>query len=78
MDVTTLPANEKFHMHRRRGRAVGTNGCQVRLVLQARGLEADSNKLGLEIHYDGKWHDDNEYMRRHMVITEFVPEKGSK
>jgi hypothetical protein len=24
MDVTTLPANEKFHMYRRRGRTVGT------------------------------------------------------
>jgi hypothetical protein len=41
---------------------------KLRLTLQARGVEADSDKYLLEVHWDGKWSDDKTQMSRHLVV----------
>jgi hypothetical protein len=38
------------------------------LTLQARGVEAESNSLRLEISWDGKWSDAEAEMKRHLVV----------
>jgi hypothetical protein len=42
--------------------------CRIRLTLQARGMEADSNLLRVEISWNGKWSDDQVEMMRHLVV----------
>jgi hypothetical protein len=42
---------------------------KLRLTLQARGVEADSDTYRLEISWDGKWSDDQTQMSRHLVVT---------
>jgi hypothetical protein len=44
--------------------------CRMKLVLQARGLEADSNTLAVEIAWDGVWHNETQEIARHMVVRE--------
>jgi hypothetical protein len=43
---------------------------KMRLTLKARGLEADSNTLRVEVSWDGQWSDDRAEMRRHLVVKE--------
>lgn len=42
--------------------------CQLRVMLQARSLETDSDPLAIEIAWDGGWAEDTEDMARHMVV----------
>jgi hypothetical protein len=44
--------------------------CRMKLILQARGLEADSNVLAVEVAWDGAWEDGTQEMARHMVVKE--------
>jgi hypothetical protein len=39
-------------------------------TLRARGVEAESNPLRLEISWDGKWSDNRDDMKRHLVVKE--------
>lgn len=43
-------------------------GFNMALTLQARGLETDSNRIRVLIHWDGAWADDPEVMQRHLVV----------
>ena len=43
---------------------------QLRLTLQARSLEALSQRFLLEVAWDGAWEEDTTQMRRHMVFRE--------
>jgi hypothetical protein len=38
------------------------------ITLQARSIETDSNRLRVEIAWDGEWADDSDAMGRHLVI----------
>jgi hypothetical protein len=49
---------------------VYTQACRIRLTLQARGLEADSDLLGIEIFWEGQWSDDRIEMKRDLVVRE--------
>ena len=42
--------------------------CRLIVTLQARGVEADSNLLRVEIAWDGKWSEDADEMAHHMVV----------
>ena len=46
-----------------------TQATRLRLTLQARGVEADSNQLQVQIAWDGQWSDDKAEMSRHLVVT---------
>jgi hypothetical protein len=41
---------------------------KISVTLQARGIEADSNLLRLEISWDGRWADGMTEMKRHLVV----------
>ena len=43
---------------------------QLRVLLQARSVEADSKHLAIEISWDGQWADGEKEMMRHMVVRE--------
>lgn len=45
---------------------------RLRLSLQARSTEADSNVLRFEISWDGKWEDGADEMLRHLVVNQVV------
>lgn len=45
-----------------------TGPFKLALTLQARGVEADSRPLRLEISWNGKWSDDKAEMKRHLVV----------
>jgi hypothetical protein len=45
-------------------------GAQIRLQLEARAIEIDSEPLTIEIAWDGKWADGAQEMKRHLVIKE--------
>jgi hypothetical protein len=47
--------------------------CRLAVTLQARGHQADSNELRIQIHWDGEWGADTAAMRRHLVIKEDTP-----
>jgi hypothetical protein len=40
----------------------------MRLTLQARGVEAESNVLRVQVFWDGEWSDNKDEMRRHFVV----------
>ena len=42
--------------------------CKFSVTFQARGLEADSNQLSVQIAWDGQWEDGNEEMAQHLVV----------
>jgi hypothetical protein len=42
---------------------------RMRVVLQARALDAHSNILTIEIGWDGTWHSDADEMARHLVVS---------
>jgi hypothetical protein len=42
---------------------------RMRLTLQASGVEADSNVLRINVSWDGKWSDNKDEMKRHLVVT---------
>lgn len=42
--------------------------CNLIATFQARGVQGDSNKLRLQIAWNGNWSDDSEEMARHMVV----------
>jgi len=44
-------------------------GCKLALTVQARGVEADSNKLRVEVAWNGEWSDDPRTMRRHLTVS---------
>lgn len=50
-------------------RAKWESACKFAVILQARGVEYDSNILRVEIAWDGKWSDDAAQMTRHLVIS---------
>ena len=43
---------------------------KIRLTLQAKGVEMDSNTRQIEIIWDGKWTDDKEQINHHLVVPE--------
>jgi hypothetical protein len=45
-----------------------TAACRIALTLQARGIEADSGRLRIEISWNGQWSDDKAGMLRHLVV----------
>jgi hypothetical protein len=45
-----------------------TQAFKIAVTLQARGIEGDSNRLRVEISWDGGWSDDREEMKRHFVV----------
>jgi hypothetical protein len=45
-----------------------TGNVKMIFTLQARGLEADSDVLRIQISWDGKWSDIRSEMRRHLVV----------
>jgi hypothetical protein len=45
-----------------------TGQVKMLFTLQARGSEADSNVLRIEISWDGEWSDTRTEMRRHLVV----------
>jgi hypothetical protein len=45
-----------------------TKEFKIALTLQARGVEADSNRLRLEISWDGEWSDNPTEMKRHFRV----------
>lgn len=45
-----------------------TQPFKLALTLQARGVEADSRPLRVEISWNGKWSDDRAEMSRHLVV----------
>jgi hypothetical protein len=45
-----------------------TGEFRVRLTLQARGVEADSKPLRIEISWNGQWADDIDGMKRRLVV----------
>src|SRR5208282_1172182 len=47
-----------------------TENFQIAVTLQARGLEAESNSLRIEISWDGNWSADKEELSRHLVVKE--------
>jgi hypothetical protein len=49
---------------------------RMRVVLQARGIEADSNQLTLDIAWNGKWHDGAIEMGSNLTIKEVTPRQG--
>lgn len=44
--------------------------CSLVATFQARSIEADSNEFRLAIDWDGKWSDDTEEMKGHMVVRQ--------
>ena len=48
---------------------VFTGPLRLRLTLQARGIESDSNTLRVTVSWNGQWSDDREEMRRHFVVA---------
>jgi hypothetical protein len=57
-----------------RGQFLDVFDKQFRMVitLQARGVEADSNILRVEISWNGKWADDKDEMKRDFVIKDVM------
>ena len=49
--------------------SIFTQATRLRLTLRARGIEADSNQLRVQIAWDGQWSDDKAEMSRHLVVT---------
>jgi hypothetical protein len=49
--------------------ALRNGSCRMRVVLQARALEKDSNILTVEIAWDGAWHAEPGEMARHLGVT---------
>jgi hypothetical protein len=45
-----------------------TGPFKIAVTLQARGIEADSDRLRLEISWDGEWSDDRTEMKRHFTV----------
>jgi hypothetical protein len=45
-----------------------TEKFKIAVTLQARGLEAESNSLRIEISWDGNWSADKEELSRHLVV----------
>jgi hypothetical protein len=43
---------------------------RIALTLQARGIEAESKPLRIEISWDGKWADNKDDLKRHFVVKE--------
>lgn len=44
-----------------------------RVVLEARGVEVDSPPLTIDVHWDGKWSEDAEKMKRHLIVSTAHP-----
>lgn len=49
--------------------SIYTKATRLRLTLQAKGVEADSNQLRFQIAWDGQWSDDKTELSRHLVVT---------
>jgi hypothetical protein len=47
---------------------VYAEACRIRVTLQARGLERDSELYPFEIVWDGQWSNDKVEMMRHLVV----------
>lgn len=47
---------------------VYTGPFRIAVTLRARGVEADSNVLRVDIAWDGKWSDDKGQMKLHLVV----------
>ena len=45
---------------------------EMRLALQGKGIEADTEPLHLKIIWDGKWADETKEMAKHFVIEEIT------
>ena len=45
-----------------------TSSFRIAVTLQARGIEADSDRLRIEISWDGEWSDNRDEMMRHLVV----------
>jgi hypothetical protein len=50
--------------------------CKLALTIQASGVEADSNKLRVEVAWDGKWSNDPKAMRHHLTIIAATSDEG--